>query len=1356
MAITYRGITIQLNGESTKLQQSLASIRNESKYAYASLRELNRSLKFDDSSITSLTQKQHYLKEAIKETYERMNAYRAGLQALDEEAEKNGGLTKEQQAQHDKLERSIESCKRQIKDYADELKRTEVDINTHDSKLRKFGETAEDVGSKLKSAGQSMSSAGDWLTTHVTVPLTAGATVAIKAATDLDTSYHNLTKTMDGSDEELQSFKDHAVELSKVQPVPATTILDVEALGAQLGYTKDNLEQFATTVTGLDIATNMDAETAAMELAHFANIMGMSQTDTERYGSTIVDLGNHFATTESDISSMAMRIAGAGKQIGLSEADVLGLATALSSMGIEAEAGGTAISTVMSNIDKDVAHGTDSVETWASAAGMSATDFANAWKTEPVKALSALFAGMEEATTEGSNMNLMLENLGITSIRQTDMMKRLASNSSLVGEAVSSANKAWSENTALSNEVANRNESLASKFEILKNRAMAVATEIGEPLANALLAAIDAADPLIKAIENGAQAFADMNKDQQAAIIQMGALVLAAGPVLSVLGRATSGLGGVVEGIGKVAQGIPKFIEGMRTGEGVVGSLNLASEGLGTTLATGLLGVGIAAATVAIGAFIGYLASASEEIEKTRQSHEDFGRSVSNLSDVVHGAESSVKSSTDTIKEMGDEASFTRDDLDALTEANNRLADTISSRNAETSRSVDSLNEARGIIEAYSDKVGLAADEQRKLQDAIQTVNEQCGTSYEVFDAANGKIREQGSDAETTAEQIGVLIDKQIEQVKTNALMANMEDVYKNYYDQLDQLNQIETELTDVEARRNIELAKLNKGDTANAKVVAELNTRYTELYESYNQVNASVQDSVQHLDFYSQELDKISGSSGEAKTALETLVGSTAALHGKLQDDTATTAFATQLTDLGVTAQDYANLSFTQLQQLADSYDGTSESIRGALDKMGVHMSDVMPQKFATFDDALEASGIKLEEFGNVNSVELQKLKNSHDVTLADIVALCSQYGIQIPDTLASQIRSGSTNVEQASKDTGNKTVEGLVNGINEKKDTATTAAANLATDTHKSLNNKLGIFSPSRVFAESGKNVDEGFAGGINDNAHVATNAMADLGTRMRQQVESMPTWAHGKGAESSTMFGEGISSQAYVSASSSSAIAENVRQQLNNVQARSAGVTTGREYATGISSSGSYAINNASNIASRTSNALESTSSWANTSGWNLGINFNNGLAEAGNSIISTARSIAASVASMLHHSTPEEGPLKDDDEWGLDFGQNIIDGMAAIEPAIALQAEKLANAMRRGFNPDIDVLAAGGMAWSDETLGHAMQSLGQRSQTMPAAVTVNAYISNSTFRDRQDIDYLLQNIGSRVDQSIRERL
>ncbi|MEG0757934.1 MAG: hypothetical protein RR505_05955, partial [Raoultibacter sp.] len=108
--------------------------------------------------------------------------------------------------------------------------------------------------------------------------------------------------------------------------------------------------------------------------------------------------------------------------------------------------------------------------TWASTAGLTAQEFADAWTSNPVDALTTLLGNMESATAEGGNMSVMLQELGIDAIRQADVMKRLAGNADFVTEAVAKSNEEWEKNTALTREVENKNNSLESKFQMLQNR----------------------------------------------------------------------------------------------------------------------------------------------------------------------------------------------------------------------------------------------------------------------------------------------------------------------------------------------------------------------------------------------------------------------------------------------------------------------------------------------------------------------------------------------------------------------------------------------------------------------------------------------------------------------------------------------------------------------------------------------------------------------------------------------------------------------------------------------------------------------------------------------------------------------
>lgn len=406
------------------------------------------------------------------------------------------------------------------------------------------------VGAKWEAMGDKVAKVGDKLTKSLTLPMVGAGAYAGKMAVDFDTALANVRKTSDLTESQLEDLAKSALELSKVQPVDAKTILNIEALGAQLGISNGKLEDFAKTVSGLDIATNMNAETAATELARFANIVGMTEDEFSNYGSTLVAIGNNMATTESEVSQMAMRFASAGAQAGLSEAQILGMAGAMSSLGIKAEMGGSALSQIFVSIGKAVASGGDDLEAFARRANMSADEFKRAWGEDAAGAFNALIEGIGGATAAGEDMNVVMSELGFTQIRQSDVMRRLAGSTeavtkkqSVLASALELSTSAWEQNTALQKEVDQRNESMASRLEVLKNKVDAIAITVGRPLVDAVIDALEALDPLITGVADAAQAFADMDEGGQRAVIALAGLASGAGPVLSITGRLMSGFG---------------------------------------------------------------------------------------------------------------------------------------------------------------------------------------------------------------------------------------------------------------------------------------------------------------------------------------------------------------------------------------------------------------------------------------------------------------------------------------------------------------------------------------------------------------------------------------------------------------------------------------------------------------------------------------------------------------------------------------------------------------------------------------------------------------------------------------------
>lgn len=307
---------------------------------------------------------------------------------------------------------------------------------------------------------------------------------AFKDATDAAIEYESaitgVYKTVDGTDEQLAAISDEIMEMSTEMPATTTEIAAVAEAAGQLGIATGDITSFTQTMINMGEATNLTADEAATALAKFANIAGTSASDYNRLGSVIVDLGNNFATTEADITRMATRLASAGTLAGLSEPEILALAAAMSSVGIEAEAGGTAMTQTLSGIEQAVANGGEKLEKYAEISGMTAKEFADAWENDAISALTSFIAGLGRLNEQGESAVLTLTDLGLTGVNQSNMLQSLGLAADMMGSAVSTANTAWQENIALTNEANKRYATTESQQAMMANAANNLAVVYGE------------------------------------------------------------------------------------------------------------------------------------------------------------------------------------------------------------------------------------------------------------------------------------------------------------------------------------------------------------------------------------------------------------------------------------------------------------------------------------------------------------------------------------------------------------------------------------------------------------------------------------------------------------------------------------------------------------------------------------------------------------------------------------------------------------------------------------------------------------------------------------------------------------
>ncbi len=480
------------------------------------------------------------------------------------------------------------------------LKQTEAQIKATTDKLArmqsawtKAGDTLTAFGTKCAAVSTAMSKVGKGMTAALTTPVLALGTAAIKASIDFESAFTGVRKTVDATEQEYERLSDAVKKMSTEVATSSGTIAEVMANAGQLGIQNDYLVEFTRTMIDLGNSTDIAANEAATAIAQFANVTNMAQSDIGRFGASLVDLGNNYATTESAIMHMATRLAAAGSQVGLSQSQILGFATALSSVGLEAEAGGTAFSKAMIQMQVAVETGNDSLADFARVSGLTKQAFKDLWNSNPAGAIEAFIVGLSRMDEQGVSSIATLEEMGLKEVRLRDTLMRATNATKLFASAQKTANRAWSENTALTNEASKRYATTESRLKNLKNTAVLAAQRIGDDLNPTVQKLIDGANGLL-------EKFMALDEKQRLMIIKFAAIAAAAGPAILAFSKVVKVVGLVSTGFGKFALSVGK------AGGGWKGFISVLGKSPAVWLAVG------AAVVVATKALYDYATGATE------------------------------------------------------------------------------------------------------------------------------------------------------------------------------------------------------------------------------------------------------------------------------------------------------------------------------------------------------------------------------------------------------------------------------------------------------------------------------------------------------------------------------------------------------------------------------------------------------------------------------------------------------------------------------------------------------------------------------------------------------------------------
>lgn len=462
-----------------------------------------------------------------------------------------------------------------------ELRETTSELNRQKSAWTQAGEALTRFSSKAKALSSSMVSVGRTMQRWITTPLLGIATASVNAEIQFEKTFATVRKTVSGTEEDYTRLENASKRMSTELAAGTDEINAVMSTAGQLGIATENIESFTKTMIDLgNSTTDLDANTAATEIAKFINIMGTSQSDVDRLGASLAYVGNRYATTEAPIMEMAMRIAGAGKQVGMTEAQVLGVATALSSVGIEAQMGGSAFSKALIKMEVAAQNGGQELNDFAKISGMTATEFKQLWEADPTAAFIRFTKGIAQMDDAGISSISTLQELGFTEIRLRDTMLRTVSNTQLMENAVADATRGWQENTALTKLAGEIYGTTAAKLTNLKNKASLAGQQIASDLTPIVQNLISAADGLL-------DKFMGLDEQQRLTIVKWGAVAAAMGPALLILGKIVGAVGTVTGALGKGMLAVGRFSGAVANAGGgmkgllsVVGSSKLAMVSL--------------------------------------------------------------------------------------------------------------------------------------------------------------------------------------------------------------------------------------------------------------------------------------------------------------------------------------------------------------------------------------------------------------------------------------------------------------------------------------------------------------------------------------------------------------------------------------------------------------------------------------------------------------------------------------------------------------------------------------------------------------------------------------------------------
>ena len=515
MAGTIKGITIEFRGDTTSLDDALRKIKNETKGIDSNLRDVNRGLKFNPSSVELWRQKQTLLTQKLNETKEKVTLLKDTLKKVD------AGEIELSAEETDRLKRELVEAESKAKYFSAEL--------------RKIGNVnLKALGEQFKAVGDKMTEVGKNLTTKVTLPLAAVGTVAAKKFAEVDKTMQLTNSTMGNSAEEAEllnkAMKSAAASSTYGMSDAATATLNFARAGLDAQQAADAL------APAMALAAGEGGELDTVSAGLVATINGFhgSFDQAAQYADVFANACNNSALDVNSLSNAMSVAAPIFSAAGYNVKDAALYMGVMANNGIEADKAANSLKTGLARLVSPAKEGAAMMDQL----GISVTNSDGTMKdsVQIQKELHDAFSQLSESEQIAAASAIFGKN---------QMAPWLALINTAPGD-VNALNEALAQNGTAMEMQSAMMSGFAGSIEQLKSGLDVLLTSLGEALA-----------PVIQKVVAGLQAlvnwFNSLSPQMQSVIAVIGVIAAALGPVLVILGTLISSIGSIISVIGIVA-----------------------------------------------------------------------------------------------------------------------------------------------------------------------------------------------------------------------------------------------------------------------------------------------------------------------------------------------------------------------------------------------------------------------------------------------------------------------------------------------------------------------------------------------------------------------------------------------------------------------------------------------------------------------------------------------------------------------------------------------------------------------------------------------------------------------------------